>query len=93
MSAEIARPAPSLATNHAQCAGVTAATLRRTVADCCDLCGAVAADGDVMHFAMGKLWCSECHAGQRPAVSMLPTPQERQLLFEWIAPLNRGARP
>jgi len=62
-----------------------------SVADACDLCGQPV-EGTA-HYIMGKLLCEECQAGQRPAVSMLPTPQERQLLFEWIAPLNRGARP
>jgi hypothetical protein len=62
-------------------------TPTRTVADACDLCGAVAADGDVMHWAMGKLWCPECHAGQRAAASMPPTAEGRRQLELWI----RGA--
>ena len=46
------------------------------------------------HFVFGRIVCLTCWRGsQRPAVSMPPTPRERQLLFEWIRPLNRGARP
>jgi hypothetical protein len=92
-SAAIASPSPSVATNHARCAGVTAATQPRTVADACDLCGAVASNGDVLHFAWGKLWCPECWAGREPAAAMVPTPRERQLLIAWIRPLNKGVSP
>jgi hypothetical protein len=64
----------------------------RSIADACDLCGAVAADGDTMHFALGKLWCAECWAGQRPAVAMPPNANERRQLELWLAPQpSRGA--
>jgi len=66
-------------------------TSTRSIADACDLCGAVAADGDVMHFAVGKLWCCECWAGQRPAVAMPPTAHEQRSLLDWIAPQPRRA--
>jgi hypothetical protein len=69
------------------------AKLPRTVADCCDLCGSVAADGDTMHFAMGKLWCMECFSGQRPAVSKPPTKSQQQALLDWIQPQRRKDIP
>ena len=68
-------------------------TSTRSIADACDLCGAAASNGDVLHFAWGKLWCPECWAGREPAAAMPPTPLEQLLLAKWIAPLNRGARP
>jgi hypothetical protein len=58
----------------------------------CDLCGSQIWEGDA-HFIMGKLWCPECWAGREPAVAQPPTRLEQLLLAEWIAPLNRGARP
>ena len=61
-----------------------------TTRDCCDICGSAS---DVFHWAMGRLWCEECFAGQRPAVAKPCTPRERQLLLAWIQPLNRGGRP
>jgi hypothetical protein len=60
--------------------------------DACDLCGSQTWEGDA-HFAMGKLWCPECWAGREPAAAMPPTRLEQLLLEQWIAPLNRGARP
>ena len=62
-----------------------------TVADACDVCGTVAADGDTMHFVAGKLLCSECHAGQKPAVSKPPSAHEQMLLADWMAPQSRRA--
>jgi hypothetical protein len=57
----------------------------------CDLCGSQTWDGDA-HFALGKLWCPECWAGQRPAASMVPNAHEQLALADWIAP-HRGAQP
>jgi hypothetical protein len=57
----------------------------------CNACGCT--DWVEGHFAAGRLLCEVCWAGQRPAVAMPPTRLEQLLLEQWIAPLNRGARP
>jgi hypothetical protein len=56
----------------------------------CDLCGSQTWEGDA-HFIMGKLWCSECWAGQQPAVAMPPTASQRHQLELWVRP-HRGAQ-
>jgi hypothetical protein len=53
-----------------------------------------ATDYEVAHYTGGMLLCDACYRGVAVAkkAAQPPTPRERQLLFEWIAPLNRGAR-
>jgi hypothetical protein len=89
-SVVIASPAPSVATNHAQGAGVAATTQAVAGKERCNACGA---DWQQAHFIAGRLLCERCWAGREPATSMVPTPRERQLLFEWIRPLNKGVSP
>ena len=62
-------------------ASVTASSARMP----CDLCGSQDWSGDA-HFALGKLWCPECWAGQHPAVSMPPTASQRRQLDLWTRP-------
>lgn len=49
----------------------------------CDLCGVTFDHGA---FCIGKLWCSECFAGQAPAPAMLPSPREAAQIREWLRP-------
>jgi hypothetical protein len=65
----------------------TAGTMKEQCSNC------TATDWQQAHFIAGRLLCETCWSGREPAVSMVPTPAERQLLIEWIRPLNRGGRP
>jgi hypothetical protein len=54
------------------------------IRDICDNCGSAFHEG---HFAVGKLWCSDCWSGRRPPVAMPCTPSQRAQLDLWCAPL------
>ncbi|MGB8294243.1 MAG: hypothetical protein WCG85_02325 [Polyangia bacterium] len=82
-SAEIASPTPSLATNHAQGAGVTAATLPHAGKELCNACGS---DWQQAHFIAGRLLCEVCYAGRQPAVAMPPTKAQQLALDLWVRP-------
>jgi hypothetical protein len=90
-SAAFATPPPSVTTNHAQGAGVTAATPPRLGKEPCNGCGCT--DYQVAHFIAGRLLCEEkCWQGREPAVHMPPTPEGRAQLDLWTRP-HRGVSP
>ena len=52
--------------------------------DVCDLCGSETfSEG---RWSMGKLWCSDCFRGQRPAVAMPPSERGKAAIKVWLAP-------
>ena len=90
-SVVIASPSPSLAANHAQGAGVTAATLAGK--EPCSCCGSSAWTS--AHFTNGSLVCADCCAEIRrtqESPPMPPTASQRRQLDLWCRP-QRGVRP
>lgn len=57
----------------------------------CGLCGAT--DWTEAHFALGRIVCPTCWAGQQPAPAMPPTARERQLILDWTAPTAPPRKP
>ena len=65
----------------------------RTATSMKEPCSCGCTDYQLAHFVAGRLFCETCWAGREPAVAMPPTRLEQLLLEQWIASLNRGARP
>jgi hypothetical protein len=51
----------------------------------CDLCGC-RIEGHA-HFALGRVWCSECFV-EEPPMAMPPLPREAEQIAEWLKPLS-----